>query len=249
MRILARSLVALLAVVIMAAFAERVLAQGYEGLMAPAPGETTPDRPPGYEGVMPGWIAPPPREEVVIPKAVPPKAVTPPQAARTVTVPAVKGRPAQTPVPGRTLNKQTPSDELKTLSMIRGLDVDMNKVPDRLEGNAVRLPAVSIEALSRPRPRMNGMLPLETSIRRNVAQIMSYVKNERLSQAQREENAKNAYKQLEDLRAGLKFKGQAPESIYQRMGLPDIYIKEEKESISSTLAFVEEAMAELKGYQ
>lgn len=226
MRILARGVAVLLAVVIVAAFAERVLAQGYEGLMAPAPSETTSDRPPGYEGVMPGWIAPP-------------------QAANTVTVPAVKSSPAQTPVLGQAMNQQSPSDEIRTLSMIRGLDIDMNRVPDTLEGNIVRLPAASIEALSRPRTRMNGMLSMETSIRNSVNQIMSSVKGGKLS----EEQARDAYKQLDDLRAGLKFKSQIPESVYQKMGLPDIYIKEEKGGISSTLAFVEEAMAELNGYQ
>jgi hypothetical protein len=255
MRIMVRSIIGLLAMVMVAAFAGRVLAQGYDGLMSPAsPAETAPakpdTRPPGYEGVMPGWTPPPPKEEVAIPKAAPPKAVAPPRAAKTVTVPAKAAqKPRQTPIPGQSLRKQTPSDELRTLSMLRGLDVDMNKIPDRLEGHNVRLPAASIEALSRPRPRVNGMLPMEMMIVRNVDQIMTYVKNPRLSEAKRMENARSAYKQLEDLRAGLKFKSQAPEAVYRKLGLPDVYIQEEKESIKKTLAYVEATLDVLKGYQ
>lgn len=249
---------ALLAAVLFLGSASAVHAQGYQGLFGeddakPAAPSRAPDQPPGYQGLIPG----------AVPQAPAPTTAAPAQPQAQQQAPATATRPLRgvaptaaapsivmgnTPAPNSMLGI-TPirsSDDLRKLAMIYSIDKNMDQIPDEMAAQ-FRLPATTTELLKQPRPRVNGMLPMEQSVKTSIEGAMATLRDPKLRPADRQARAKLALDSLKSMQTGLKVKGQISDRTYQVMGMPQTYVKEEREAITKSLARIDLAIRQLQG--
>jgi hypothetical protein len=203
---------------------------GYEGLLAPAPAPASrggaarqdKDEPPGYSGLIPGRV-----EDN-----------------------AGGGPPAQmTSVPG-TAQPIAPksAEDIGVLSTLHGIDRNGDGIPDDLmkPGQISRKTA---SALGKPHKRIDNMLPAEYAARKNIDQLMPGVRDKKISAAVRAERVRNTQERLATLANGLRQKKAVPDRIYKAMGVPDIFVQEEKEGADQALLRLDKALKELKEYE
>ncbi len=255
---------ALLAAAVLLASASAVHAQGYQGLFGddgekPAAPSRAPDQPPGYQGLIPGAVPQAPAAQGRAPaqSAQQPQTTTAPAAttARPLrgTAPGVGAQqPAvargSTPVPAATLGIAPirNSDDLRKLAMIYSVDKNMDQIPDEMAAQ-FRLPATTTEMLKQPRPRVDGMLPMERGVKTSIDSAMATLQDPRLRPADRQARAKLALDSLKSMQTGLKVKSQISDRTYQVMGMPQTYVKEEREAIAKSLARIDTAIRQLQG--
>lgn len=232
-------------------------AQGYQGLIADDPAGTpsrsnATDQPPGYQGVMPGAVP-----SVKAPQARPGSQQQQPATAtqqrntrqpqRGAPAPSIAVAPASLPStadPGRIRPIRNSSD-IAALAAMSKMNLDENGIPADMAAR-FRLPATTTELLKQPRPRINGMLPLESNVKSGVEQTMAAVADTKLPAAVRAQRAKTAIASLNTMKQGLKIKGNISDSAYKAMGMPTVYVKEEREAISKSLARIDAALAQLQ---
>jgi len=90
---------------------------------------------------------------------------------------------------------------------------------------------------------------MENMVARNISYLQSVVKDKSLSPADRQEKARQSYHELSILAQGLRQKKSTPDRIYQKMGLSDDYIRDDKSGVSHALGQLDKALADYKQYQ
>ncbi len=233
-------------------------AQGYQGLFADDEATTkqAPSRnqqpPAGYQGLIPGAVPQAPAAAAPAPA----KGGTQQQPAQTATMPLnlAPGATAQqpsiigaTPAPASAIGIKPirNSDDLRELAMMYSVDQNLDSIPDEMAAQ-FRLPETTTEMLKQPRPRINGMLPMEMSVKNSVDSAMSTLRDPKLRPADRQARAKLALESLKTIQSGLKSKSQVSDRTYQLMGMPPIYIKEEREAATKAMQHVEAALRQLQ---
>lgn len=236
-----------------------VRAQGYSGLFADEGAPEQPSAPAG--GDYGGVLAPSGNAPANVPPAPAPAA----PSTNTVLAPAAPaGNTAAssnyggnfTPIQQRDLPTSTAmgaqmpakvqtADDLKRLATAYSIDKNFDGIPDNIAA-AVKLPATMTEMLKQPRVRINGMLPMESTVKTSIDKAMASLRDPKLSAVQRQENLKTTLTSLRTMRSGLKAKSTVSDTAYRLMGMPDLYVKEERESITKSLARVEAALAALE---
>lgn len=235
------------------------LAQGYTGLIAGGSKEKgKKEQPLGYKGLIPGYVAPqkdaPAGQQQ---RQGTNKGKTPATAAgQAATPPTASWRQNQgnmTAVPGRTSPRTIRTiDDIKTRSAAAAKDVrwDEAKLPPQIDAMLNKSLTPQDKAiLSTPRYRLKGMLPREYAAQTKIDSIMSFVNDPALSDKERQINARKAREKLVQYAQYLDIKSQVPDSLYQKMGLPDVYVQETREGVQKSLARVENALKELRKYQ
>lgn len=235
-----------------------VLAQGYEGLFAPedtapARNQPAPAQNPGYQGLIPG----------AVPAAPAPTPPTTSSRPANATAPATqKSIPRPIRLPEGTLKAQSPapstpipatsnlqpirsSADLVSLARAYNLAEGSADIGDELAARA-RLPASSTELLKHPRARINGMLPMENSIKNSIDATMASLRAPNLRPEDRAARAKLAVDSLTTIKRGLTVKSGISDRTYQAMGIPSLYVKEEREALKNALARVDAALAQLQ---
>lgn len=239
--------------------ASAVEAQGYQGLFGDDEPTTTPtptrknDQPPGYQGLIPGAVPQAPAQApagsaATTQQPMPTTATTRPlQVAPGVSAAPsiVVGSGPSTAVPGAIIPIRT-SDDLRKLAMIYSVDKNLDQVPDQMAAQ-FRLPETSIEMLKQPRPRINGMLPMENNVKNSIDGAMATLNDPRLRPADRQARARLAIESLKNMQLGLKAKANTPDRTYQVMGMPPVYIKEEREATTKSLQRIDAALKQLQG--
>lgn len=234
-------------------------AQGYQGLFGeddnkPAAPSRAPDQPQGYQGLIPGAV---PQAPQVAPQATAPQQAAP--ATNAVARPLRDVAPGVADTPSSIVVGSTPapasaigiapirtSDDLRKLAMLYSIDKNMDQIPDQMAAQ-FRLPATTTELLKQPRPRMNGMLPMEQNVKSSIDSALATIKDPKLRPADRQARAKLALESLKSMQTGLKVKGQISDRTYQVMGMPATYVKEEREAISKSLVRIDAALKQLQG--
>lgn len=224
------------------------LAQGgYEGLIAPAAPETSapapsPSSAPAADTGYSGLLAPAPAPAGSAPAA--PKEQQPAGYSGLIPGYVGGGAPAQQAAPVAT----KASDDLKAQAAAQARDRDGDGVLDGIKG-VEKASAQTAQRLEKPRQRIQNMLPMEYAARQNIDQVMAEIKDKKLHPDKIKEKARKAHESLERLADGVRFKKMVPDKTYRDMGLPDIFIREEKEGNEKALALLNQALAELKGYE
>ena len=230
-------------------------AQGYEGLFAPDDGApTAPAQPPGYQGLIPGAAPAAPAPTLLQPQT-PSRPTTAAQPAKTVPrpirlPPGMATTPAApvllTPAPGApTVQPIRNSADLLQLARAHNLGADGGAISDEMAARA-RLPASSTELLKQPRTRINGMLPMESNIKNSIDATMASLRAPNLRPEDRAARVKMAVESLTTIKRGLGVKNGISDRTYQAMGLPPLYIKEEREALQKSLAHVDAALSQLQ---
>src|SRR5262249_24839433 len=104
-------------------------------------------------------------------------------------------------------------------------------------------------ALARPRPRVNGLMPREAAMQQRVNDLVRLVSDPGLNDDQRRENARKARQKLQDYSNYLRAQDQLPDALYQTMGVPDSYMRDNKDSTRTALSRVETALRTVKKYE
>ena len=250
---------AVLAAALVLASASAVHAQGYQGLFgdddsAPTAPSRAPDQPQGYQGLIPGAVpqAPAAAPKPTAPTQNAPAAATTARPLRDVAPGVAASAPSivvgSTPAPAAAIGVVPirTSDDLRKLAMLYSIDKNMDQIPDQMAAQ-FRLPATTTELLKQPRPRINGMLPMEQNVKNSIDSAMATIKDPKLRPADRQARAKLAVESLTSMQTGLKVKGQISDRTYQVMGMPPTYVKEEREAITKSLARIDAALKQLQG--
>lgn len=230
------------------------LAQGYGGLFADDKPTTKRDEPPGYQGLVPGSTPPPAAAPAPAQKPVSKKDVqaASPKAKIDPAKPAVASgavAPQMTEVPGgmglSNMPKPTSSNDLRLLATMYAQDRNLDSIPDDMAAK-FKMPDNMTALLATPRPRINGMLPVENSVKNSIDQAFAQMNNKNLSASDRQKQAQQLVATLKSLRQGLAIQGSIPDKTYKIMGMPDTYIKEEREATKNSLARIDAALAKFK---
>ena len=240
------------------------VAQGYDGLFAdepatPAARSRTHEQPQGYQGLIPGAVpqqapsatAPVAGEAAGQQQAAPsatrarPVRVAP-GAGETTAGSSVLAPASQAPLGALGMTPIRNSDDLRRLALVYGVDKNFDKIPDSMAAQ-FRLPETSIAFLQQPRMRINGMLPMERNVTRSIETAMAPLRSTTMSDAERQARIKNAIDSLQTIKRGLQVKSTTPASTYQVMGIPEIYVKEEREGIAKSLSHIDAALKKLQG--
>jgi hypothetical protein len=230
------------------------IAQGYDGLITAPEGKASATQAPGYKGLIPGYV---PEDEktpaqeaqqksrIELPKPTV-RLYTPPDRAQRETV-RMTNAPGYTP-PSR---PRTIDDiRIAALAAPRNLKWEEGQIPPQIDKTITGLLSPrDKDILSVPKMRVGGMLPKEYLAKQNIDRLMSFVTDPKLSDDERKANAKKARDKLVSYANYLNDQAQIPSTIYQKMGLPAVYMKESKEASDKSLARVEAALKELKKYQ
>ena len=195
----------------------------------------------GYKGL----IAPAPREH----KALENQKEQPLGYSGLIQGHIEKPQSQMTKVPGKAPQvAPKSSDDLKSLAQIYGHDRDGDLLPDVLR-KPKPLSEETTSILASPRVRIKGKLPMVYTIEQKIGKLMSKVENENLSAEARTENAREAYYELAILAKGLRHKKMVSNDIYQRMGLSETFIEEEKTGTSDALNQLNKTLKKLKEYE
>lgn len=218
---------------------------GYSGLLAPTTppktGRGAVEKNPGYSGVVAG--------DIDEPEAVAPVAKAPKDFAGKFTPGVKKQQMTRNPAalnPGR---PQT-SEALRASATLYAIDKNNDGVPDAMvEKMKRRVQPTEAEklALNTPRPRQEGMLLEERMIYNGIASSIVDVKT--APAATRADKQKQALDNLKVMRSGIVSKKSVPPSIYKALGMTDLYIREERESLDASLIRVDAAIDELETIQ
>lgn len=216
---------------------------GYSGVIAPSAkpigkaGKNTKKNtePLGYSGVIPGYV---PEEQAPQTVAKKPVAVVKPVAEPKAKFTPVERPPQETQIYGTSLSKKVKNaEDLKSLAMIHSFDRNADGIPDST-AKQFKLPPETVAFLEQPRTRIEGMLPMDSMIKKSIEAAMTDVKNKKQSPEQVAEN-------LRTMRDGLRAKRSIPDSVYRIMGMPDVYVKEEREGLDNALSRINTALKQL----
>lgn len=227
--------------------------QGYQGLISPA----RPERPRGYEGVLPGEMPERPPAFTAVP--APDRAATPTQtAAPGIVAPAVTAdstRPdkqrvaAMTPRPGAVPYRPIRTvEDLEALAQVHGLRLNLPKLDEEIAAR-IKIPPKVYNVVSSPRMRTDGMLPAEVMIKKQIDQVMFSINIPNITNEQRRRNARAGYERLMKFADSFTYKANLPDSLYEKMGAPTIFVQEQKEGTSKALMRLDEAFKVLKPLQ
>lgn len=226
--------------------------QGYQGLISPA----RPERPRGYEGVLPGEI--PERQPAFTATPRPDKAAPKTQtAAPGVAAPPIADatRPdeqrvaAMTPRPGAIpFRPIRTAEDLEALARLHGMKLELPKLSDEVAAR-IKISPKSYSIVSSPRIRVDGMLPPEVMIKKQIEQVMFSINMPNITNEQRRRNARAGYERLLKFADTFTYKASLPDSLYEKMGLPAIFVQEQKEANTKALMRLNEAFKVLKPLQ
>jgi hypothetical protein len=267
------------AALVIAAPASLVLAQGYQGLIpdnSPQPKAAPKDSPAdhgyqglipppsqrreaprGYEGVVPGHV---PERNTGIINATPvpdtdtakaPGATPAPQTAGIDYTPAPEDQRvvAMTPRPGSIPTRPIrTAQDLEDFARLQGFELNLPKLTDEMAAR-IQVSPKAYSIASSPRLRINGMLPQEAMIKKQIEQVMFSVNMKGLTPEQRRRNARAGYEKLKMFEDGFMHKRSISDEVYTTMGVPGIFVQEQRESTEKSLKHLGEAFKTLKPLQ
>jgi hypothetical protein len=186
----------------------------------------------------------------LIPGAAPAQApaVAPSAAATARTVPPA-GSPALTPSPAAATRAAVQplrsSDDLLRLARAYSMPDAAGGMTDEMAAR-FRLPGTATELLKQPRPRIGGLLPMENSIKNSIDGAMAGLRTANVAPEERARRLSQAVDSLNALKRGLTVKSGISDRTYQAMGMPPLYVQEEREAIRNSIARVDAALGQLQ---
>lgn len=211
-----------------------------------------PQEPKGYRGVLPGAL---PDEDAAAGDAgrKPRMSVKPGRSiyAPEQNLPPLNDKVSRMPLPKITyapgFGEDMPvltSDDIKLIAQLHQHDIDFNRLPPDME-KRLGLPEGTSKMLNNFRlPRIDGMVPVEFTAKRNIDAVMKVVAGKTGDEQRRA--ARTAYDHLSSLASGYRSLKAVPKSIYVRLGAGDGYLEDQQEGYANALARLQEALDALE---
>jgi hypothetical protein len=231
-----------------------------QSFLAPEPGKSADQKPRGYKGVIPGYLPPEAQDQAQAPNKAPDDTTS-----RTASAPPTENSviaPGATPAtqtaemsvdPGYLPPRQITSvDDIRMAALEKPLHIDWEHIqmpPQVLQSIKQMLTQDSQFTLSTPLFRIEGMLPEEFSTKRQIDSIMAAINNPNLPSQDRKASARKAADNLRGYANTLQVRKEIPDTMFRQMGVPEIYLKEEQETVNNSLTRVEDAIKELRKYE
>jgi hypothetical protein len=223
------------------------------GVLAPAPAPNTPkEEPPGYRGLIPGRVDPAPEAQQPLPEQAqtPPRRPAPEAPTPQMSyVPdgAAPAAPNMSYAPGTAPTRMMTADELKRIAAAAGVQLRLDLVPAELVKN-IHIPSRVYSLLSSPQYRIDGMLPTEFAIKRQIDVTMERIRGMRDPEARRQAVGE-AIRTLTNAKQGMRMSGEVPDVIFESMGAPAVYVQESREASANSLQRLAEALDQLRRMQ
>jgi hypothetical protein len=218
------------------------VSDGYSGVIAPSVSgaQESGAAEPGYPGLVPGYVDSG-EAEVAAPAAALPATGARPSTGKSYPGNFTPARrtPQMSSQYAAVDQKIRSAQDLQTLAMIYSFDKNADGIADSM-AEKFRLSKDVTKVLEQPRPRVNGMLPMESMIKDSIDAALKDVRNKR-------QNPEEIVKNLRQMRDGLRAKRSVPDSVYKVMGMPETYVKEEREGIDRALSRIDGAIRQLGG--
>lgn len=244
------------------AFCVPALAQGYKGVMSggsndgygtvmpPSEKTDTGKGPKGYRGVIPGEVvtdtpaAEPavPDEEVQDAVKKPPVQQGRPAVAPPPRMSTERSRPRQTYVPGQ--GPRTPmltAEQLKLISTLSGMKIDLKKLPENMR-ESIKINPKVYSLVSSPATRIDGMLPTEFGAKKMIDTNMYLIEQSNFTPEKKKEAYIDLMIRLRQMADSLRMRQNVPNELYAQMGVPAIYVQEEKEGTAKGIERLDKAI-------
>lgn len=220
---------------------------GYSGLMAPKkdPAIQQKQQPLGYGGLIPGKTTNSPQQSQ-IPQALqarPENKIAPPPGGKaySLNMEAVDlDRPPEQSIPLGPRPVKT-TDDIALMAALYAAEDNVDK-PD------LSLPEDIIKALSKPRPKKEGLSSTEQMTKFQIDQLFIPLDKKTASKDERAKAARAAEEQLTAMQKMFYSQKATPIEIYKKLGLPDVYAQSEKESAENSIEMIEAALENIKKF-
>jgi hypothetical protein len=240
-----------------------VFAQGYKGVMSgssndgygtvmpPSEKTETGKGPKGYRGVIPGeTLNETPAADPALPdeevedqvKAPPAQQTRPAPVAKQLRMSTERQRPRQTYVPGQ--GPRTPmltAEQLKLISTLSGMKIDLKKLPENMR-ESIKINPKVYSLVSSPATRIDGMLPTEFGAKKMIDTNMYIIDQSNFTPEKKKEAYIDLMIRLRQMADGLRMRQSVPNELYAQMGVPAIYVQEEKEGTAKGIARLDQAI-------
>ena len=165
------------------------------------------------------------------------------------SAPAAPAPPPQTPQfegglkPGA---KAESLEDLKYHARGHGIDKNADGIPDAVSDN-FKLPQEDLAKLNFPRQRIEGMLPIEHNTKRTIDQVIASLGASTTQGEARQKEIRAAVSNLRSMRDGMRAQNSVSDAVYQAMGMPEIYVKEQREGFGKSIERLDAAVRQLQG--
>lgn len=230
---------------------------GYGGLIAPSPNTTrskTADEPPGYQGLIPGYVAPSVEDtenpdNAGITSATPIGEIPPSPAEAAKKYKPPKGNffdadkvkrgfgPGKFSRPKHKIRAKSVED-IKVIKLNMGPD-DEEYVADPKIFKNVKLPSYVRHQLAQRKRDENGLWDSEADTKRKI-DTMAYLLNQAETPREKQEIAAQINEKLNDMREVIITQQRVPEGIQIAIGVPRDFIEQEKEAAQGSLRRIKE---------
>lgn len=234
---------------------------GYGTVMPPSEKKETSKEPRGYRGLIPGETAPSNTgsdtgdtnvteadthdEDVEDPVKKAPATQQSPRNATQAKQPRMSSerqRPRQTYVPGQ--GPRTPmltAEQLKLISSLSGMKVDLKQLPENMR-SIVKFNPKLYGLVSSPATRIDGMLPTEFGAKKMIDTNLYLIEQSNFTPEKKKEALIDLMIRLRQMADGLRLRNNIPGELYAQMGVPTIYVQEEKEGTAKGIARLDKAI-------
>ena len=101
----------------------------------------------------------------------------------------------------------------------------------------------------KPSKRINGLLPLENTVKTMIDGMLKRVNDDKTSPEERKKIGQESYNQLLQMSDAFISSSSISDDAFKSMGVSDIYIQERREANKNNIQRIRDALAILKTYQ
>lgn len=223
---------------------------GYGTVMPPSKKTPRADEPQGYRGVIPGKVGdqtpasdPVEDEEVqdTVKKPVAAQPVQKLQSERSRVSPP-RQRERMTYQPGK--GPRTPmlsADQMALIAKLSGMKFDLKQLPENMR-ESIKINPKVYSLVSSPATRIDGMLPTEYGAKRMIDANLHLIEQSNFAPEQRKEALIDLMIRLRQQADALRMRQNVPLELYAQMGVPAIYVQEEKEGVNKSIVRLDQAI-------
>ncbi|MEZ0260225.1 MAG: hypothetical protein ACAH80_04405 [Alphaproteobacteria bacterium] len=233
---------------------------GYGTIMPPSKKKNSADEPQGYRGVIPGKIGDEPQtgdpatdpvsdepdEEVedAVKKPVGKQpAATQQQQKPRVSTPRARERITYQPGKG----PRTPmlsADQMALIAKLTGMKFDLKQLPENMR-ESIKINPKVYSLVSSPATRIDGMLPTEYGAKRMIDVNRYMIEQSNFTPERKKEALIDLMIRLRQHADALRLRQNVPIELYAQMGVPAIYVQEEKEGVNKGIQRLDAAIKQI----
>lgn len=229
---------------------------GYGTIMPPSKKTPNANEPQGYRGLIPGKVgdnAPtsdPVGDDEDVEDAVKKPvgkqpANTPKLQTQRSNVSTPRPRERMTYQPGK--GPRTPmlsADQMALIAKLSGMKFDLKQLPENMR-ESIKINPKVYSLVSSPATRVDGMLPTEYGAKRMIDTNRHLIEQSGFTPERKKEALIDLMIRLRQQADALRMRQNVPLELYAQMGVPTIYVQEEKEGVTKGIQRLDAAIKQI----